>query len=131
MTNQAMFSDSTELNAAIDRILLAMSDLEPDTKEYSAMLDQLVKLYKLKEIDVKLYLQEQETDSKAEALAADAVLKDLQADAMRDERRFFGIKADTLVLVGANLAGIALILGHERLNVVTTKALGFVSKLKN
>ena len=131
MTNQAMFSDSTKLNEAIDRILTAMSDLEPDTKEYSTQLDQLVKLYKLKEIDVKLYLQEQETDSKAEALAADAVLKDLQADAMRDERRFFGIKADTLVLVGANLAGIALILGHERLNVVTTKALGFVSKLKN
>jgi len=131
MTNQAMFSDSTELNVAINRILTAMSDIEPDTKEYSTMLDQLVKLYKLKEIDVKLYLQEQETDSKAEALAADAVLKDLQADAMRDERRIFGVKADTLVLVGANLAGIALILGHEKFNVVTTKAIGFVSKLKN
>ena len=131
MTNQAMFSDSTELNVAINRILTAMSDIEPDTKEYSTMLDQLVKLYKLKEIDVKLYLQEQETDSKAEALAADAVLKDLQADAMRDERRIFGVKADTLVLVGANHAGIALILGHEKFNVVTTKAIGFVSKLKN
>jgi uncharacterized protein (DUF169 family) len=131
MTNQAMFSDSTELNAAIDRILTAMSDLEPDTKEYAAMADQLVKLYKLKEIDVKLYLLEQEIDSKNEALAADTTLKDLQAEALREERRFFGVKADTLVLVGANLAGIALILGHERLNVVTTKAIGFVSKLKN
>lgn len=40
------------------------------------------------------------------------------------------ISADTLVTVGANLAGIVLILGFEKANVITSKALGFVSKLK-
>lgn len=38
------------------------------------------------------------------------------------------ISPDTLVVVGGNLAGILLILGYERLNIITTKALGFVIK---
>lgn len=41
-----------------------------------------------------------------------------------------GISPDTLATVIANLAGIVLILGYERAHVVTSKALGFVSKLK-
>ena len=36
------------------------------------------------------------------------------------------ISPDTLLLVGANLLGIALILGYEQINSVTSKALGFV-----
>lgn len=40
------------------------------------------------------------------------------------------ISTDTLITVGANLAGIVLILGFEKANVITSKALGFVSKLK-
>lgn len=39
-----------------------------------------------------------------------------------------GISPDTLVVVGGNLAGILLILGYERVNIITTKALGFVIK---
>jgi hypothetical protein len=33
-------------------------------------------------------------------------------------------------MIAANLAGIALIVGHERMNVVTSKAIGFVLKLR-
>lgn len=33
---------------------------------------------------------------------------------------------DVMLTVGGNLLGIALILSYERLNVITTKALGFV-----
>lgn len=40
------------------------------------------------------------------------------------------VSADTLATIGANLAGILLIINHERMHVVTTKALGFVSKLR-
>lgn len=36
------------------------------------------------------------------------------------------ISRDTLILVAGNLAGIVLILIHERAEVITTKALGFV-----
>lgn len=40
------------------------------------------------------------------------------------------VSADTLVLVGGNLLGIGLILGYEKANVITSKALGFVLKTK-
>lgn len=40
------------------------------------------------------------------------------------------ISPDTLALVAGNLAGIVLIVGHERANVVTSKALNFVMKLR-
>jgi len=40
------------------------------------------------------------------------------------------ISPDTLALIAANLAGIILILNHERVHVVASKALSFVGKLR-
>lgn len=40
------------------------------------------------------------------------------------------ISADTLAIVAANLLGILIIVGHERAHVVTSKALGFMLKLR-
>ena len=40
------------------------------------------------------------------------------------------VSPDTLVIVAGNLLGIAMIVGHERAHVVTSKALSFVMKLK-
>ena len=40
------------------------------------------------------------------------------------------VSPDTLILVAGNLVGILLILNYERLNIVTSKAIGFVMKLK-
>lgn len=40
------------------------------------------------------------------------------------------VSLETLLPVLGNLAGIGLILQHERLHVVTSKALGFVTKTK-
>lgn len=40
------------------------------------------------------------------------------------------ISPDTLLIVGGNLLGIVLILQFERVNVVTSKALAFVMKLR-
>lgn len=40
------------------------------------------------------------------------------------------VSADTVALIAGNIAGILLIIGHERANVVTSKALSFVMKLR-
>lgn len=40
------------------------------------------------------------------------------------------VDANTLALIAGNLAGIVLIVGYERANVVTSKALGFVRQLR-
>ena len=39
-----------------------------------------------------------------------------------------GVSADTVAIIAANLLGIVLILSHEKLNVISTKALGFVMR---
>lgn len=38
------------------------------------------------------------------------------------------VDLNTVILSATNLAGILLIINHERLNVITTKALGFILK---
>jgi hypothetical protein len=37
---------------------------------------------------------------------------------------------DTLAIVAANLFGIILVIKHEEVNVITSKALGFIPKLR-
>jgi len=39
------------------------------------------------------------------------------------------ISPDVKATIIANLAGIAIIVGHERTHIVTSKALGFIKKL--
>lgn len=87
--------EESGLEKAIDEVLREMASRASDSDEYAAMVDQLTKLYKLKEIDIP-------------------------------QR----VSPDTLAIVIGNLAGIILIVGYERANVVTSKALSFLLKLR-
>ena len=49
---------------------------------------------------------------------------------LKDKDRPKRVSPDTLLIVGANLLGIIIITQHERANVVTSKALGFVMKAR-
>lgn len=40
--------------------------------------------------------------------------------------RWFGIKPDTVALIGGNLTGILMILTYERADIITSKAINFV-----
>lgn len=51
-------------------------------------------------------------------------LKDLYE--LKNKNDKFNISPDTMVVVAGNLLGILLILKHEEINVVTSKAMGFV-----
>lgn len=95
MFNKKISQNDQSLNDAIAHLLSEMAGYDGHTDEYSAMADQLEKLYKIQ--------------------------------ALKKEDR---VKPDTLALIAGNLAGIVLIVGHERAHVVTSKALAFVSKLK-
>lgn len=50
--------------------------------------------------------------------------------AMKKSNRSSRVSPDALVAVAGNLLGIGLILQHERLHIVTSKALSFVMKTK-
>ncbi len=41
-----------------------------------------------------------------------------------------GVSTEVIAQITGSLAGILLIIGHERAHVIATKALGFVMKLK-
>jgi hypothetical protein len=45
---------------------------------------------------------------------------------MIDEEKYSIVSKDALLNVGANLLGIFMIIKHERVNVITSKALSFV-----
>lgn len=83
------------LQKEIDALLLDMYNEDKGSKEYLTKVDQLVKLYSLKE------------------------------DKSKNR-----VSADTLAIVAGNLAGILMIVGHEKAHVVTSKALGFILKAR-
>lgn len=49
---------------------------------------------------------------------------------LKDSNSKRRVSPDTLAIVAGNLAGILLIVGHERAHVVTSKALNFVMKMR-
>lgn len=78
----------------------------------------------LKLRDIELALKKMEIDSSAELKAAETEAKKAET---QDRRR---VSSDTLALIAANVAGIIMIIGYERVNVIASKALGFVGKVK-
>ncbi len=47
---------------------------------------------------------------------------------IKSKEKKWNVSPDTMAIVAGNLLGIMLILKHEELNVITSKALGFVIK---
>lgn len=46
------------------------------------------------------------------------------------ERANRRVSPDTMATIGANLLGIAIIVGHERAHVITSKAINFIMKAR-
>jgi hypothetical protein len=46
-------TEPTKLEEELDRLLTELHNEEPDSERYSAIADQVAKLYKLKEVDSK------------------------------------------------------------------------------
>ena len=72
-------------------------------------------------------MENSDIDSEDYAKATDQLIKLYKLKAETAPKR---VSSDTWALIAANLAGIILIIGHERANVITTKALGFVQRLR-
>jgi hypothetical protein len=87
--------EKSGLDHAIDEVLSEMAGVSSDSDEYAQMVDQLSKLYSMKESSTPPR-----------------------------------ISPDTLAIVAGNLLGIVLIVGYERANVVTSKALSLILKLR-
>jgi len=81
-----------------------------------------------KEIDLlffKLKGYEPESDEYKQTLDRIVSLQKLNFETKRKP-----LSADTLAIVIANLTGIVMILKHEELNVISTKAVGFLLRAR-
>lgn len=105
-----------------------MKDRELDSKirinerELDAKREEMRATMRLKEHENEI--KELETNAKIRQVDVEVMSKEDEIDRRRK------ISPDTLALIGANLAGIVVIIGYERMNVITSKALSFVSKLR-
>jgi hypothetical protein len=97
MKETAMFakpSEPTGLDQLIEQLEQFLLTIQPDNKEYTAMVKNLSELHKLRGEPSK------------------------------------PISKDALLTTAGSILGILLILNYERLNIVTSKALSFVTKLR-
>lgn len=78
------------------------------------------------EIDQTLTeLQNYKPDTKEYAQITDQIVK---LHKMKADEKPYTVSPDTLALIAANLIGIVMILKHERADIITSKAMSFVTK---
>lgn len=68
-------------------------------------------------------LGEQDVASTEYAKNLDGIVK---LHAMQEKERPVGVTPDTMLMVGANLVGILLIIRHEHVNVITSRAMSML-----
>lgn len=123
------FDEYGKLGKTIEDAFDRLKDHDEESDNYAAVMDQIVKLTKVRQAIAEMTLKTYEATTKEQEmrnayLVKEAELQLKRTEALKPDR----VSADTWAMVGANIAGIVLIIGYERLNVITSKALGFILK---
>lgn len=111
-----MSTDPNETSGLDKTIASVFTDLDgftSETDEFRNATDQLVKLHALKMAE--------------KTAVIDEIVK---IQSMEHENRPLRVTPDTLALVASNLIGILVIVGYEQKHIVSSKALGFLGKLR-
>ena len=87
--------EPNQLDIALNSAYAALNNLQETDEKYAQILDQIVKLHK-----------------------------------MKNDERTSQVSPDTWATIGANLVGILLIIRHEHVNVITSRAMNLVMKPK-
>lgn len=90
----------------------------PTNPNEAALDENIAKLH------AELKTQDPETEEYATALNHLTALY-----AIKNENRSRRVSPDTMATVIANLVGIGIIVGYERTNIITSKAVGFIKKV--
>lgn len=116
-----------DLEDTVRTLFDSLESHAPESDEYAQIVDQIVKLTKVRQVLSEITLKTFEAtakvdDSKNAIVVREAELQLKIKEANKPDR----VKADTWAMVAANIVGIGMIIGHERMHVITTKALGFI-----
>lgn len=87
------------IEIALDDLVKRLNDHDPDSKEYTAIVNNIKTLSEANAVDHSTYKK-------------------------------LSVSPETLATIGANLAGILLILNHERAHVLTSKAMQHIIRPK-
>lgn len=126
---------------------LKVIESKESQKESRANLELKYKEAELKRIESEANLQLRSIEielkkKEAEARTAEVELKTRESEITLELReleiqknkrindKYHGVSPDTLALVAANIIGIAMIIGYERASIITTKAIGFIQRLR-
>lgn len=140
------YPEVEKLDEAINAVLVDLIATD-DYDEFAKLVDQLTKLTKIKQIIAESILKVFEAenkdrldtktlelkvgelfDKKVEAEQT-YTLKKAELDLKKQEsEKPDRVSKETLALIAGNIAGIVLIIGYERVNVIASKALNFVLK---
>jgi hypothetical protein len=151
-------ANSTKLNESIAKLLTQLEGMSGDTEEYTKTTTNLAKLMELRnqlfkteneatKIANEKIKADNDNEAAREKIASENDKLNLERDRVElDRERFdhekvrFGFEKekllswrpspDAVVGAAASVIGIAAILHYEKLGVVTSKALGFVNKMK-
>lgn len=121
---------ATALDAAISKLFEKLGTLEGDSKEYSTTAENIVKLVELKNQALKTANESIRIDSDCDINEAKVRLENDKFAAEQEKSRSWKPSPDAIIGSVASIAGIVLVLNYEKLNVITSKAFGFIGKLK-
>lgn len=89
------------LEKELELAIASLSGHQPNTKEYSTVLANIERLH-------EMMIKQERTNN----------------------RKTSSVSKDVLVGAGANLVAIAMIIRHEHLNIIASKALNFVGRTR-
>jgi|tagenome__1003787_1003787.scaffolds.fasta_scaffold17521206_1 hypothetical protein len=92
----------------------------------------MVKIRKKNQLELDVAINHAIIDMRGHSVTSDEYAEILtrveRLTKMRDKPQ--QVSPDALVAVAANLTGIFMIIKHENVNVITSKALGFITRTK-
>ena len=80
-------------------------------------------------VDLSIF-SEEDKEKHLEQIIKDQEKLDYIGKMLEENQTKVVISPDTLLIVGANLLGILLILNYEKLDIVSSKAVGFILKAR-
>jgi 5'-deoxynucleotidase YfbR-like HD superfamily hydrolase len=121
-----VFTNTRQENHDLQELITAhiskMDGKEVDTEEYERSARALKVLMEARKIEEDI---ENPDEAASRKLNAEAVLLEIEA-----EKPWYLVSTDQAAGIAASLAGILLVLHFEKLNVMTSKAMGLLPKIK-
>lgn len=117
--------EDSDLDAAIASAYSDLKSFSADEEGYQKAVDQLSKLYALKNQTAQLHLQSQQTGAAHQLALDESRWQEEQA-----EKSFFKrVSPDTALIVAGNLLVGVLVIKYEQTGVISSKVMSFMKKI--